>query len=784
MNISEAWLREWVDVQASTREIADRLVMAGLELEIQPASLPLQHVVVGRIEALTAHPQADKLRVAQVNAGKERLQIVCGAANAREGMVAPVALVGATLPGEVKITQAKLRGVDSAGMLCSAKELGLAERSEGLLELDADAKPGAPVTDHLHLKDQILVLEITPNRGDCLSVQGLAREVAALYETTVRAPRIELAGAAISDRVEVQIENLADCPSYAGRVMSGLNLEARTPDWMREKLRRSGIRSIHPVVDVTNYVMLELGQPMHAFDLARIKGAVRVRRARAGESLRLLNNQLVQLSPSDLLITDDTGPLALAGVMGGAESEVTASTATVFLESACFAPGAVAGAGRRYKLTSDAVYRFERGVDPALQRQALERATHLLLQICGGKAGPVTHAGAEQPEPIHIQLRHQRLLALLGYEISELQTAQLLLRLGIELAVESSGVWLCTVPSYRYDLRLEVDLIEEVARLHGYDRIPTQSYPAGLAPAPVPETRRSAAQAGGALAARGWQEVVTYSFVEPKLQERLAPGVEAIRLDNPIADTLTVMRTTLWGGLIAAWRHNSQRQQKRLRLFEHAVCFRREEGRIVETPRLAGIASGPALPEQWDAPRRDVDFFDVKGDLEAMLGTGYQFEKSTHPVLHPGRSARVVHRGRQAGWLGALHPAIVLALDLPETPLLFELDWETIADIAVPKARRLSEFPGSRRDLAPVLTEAVEAAAVLGAVRAAAGPNLQEVRVLSIYRGDALGAGFKSMALGLIFQDYSRTLTDKDIDTAVQAVMRTLEREFGATFRS
>lgn len=786
MRISERWLREWVEVAATTRQIAERLVMAGLELEIEPVlAQPLDGVVVGRIESLAPHPQADKLRVAQVEVGGgEKLQIVCGAANARAGMLAPVARVGATLPGGVAIGQAKLRGVDSAGMLCSARELGLAEKSEGLLELDPQAVAGMPLAQHLALDDQVLALEITPNRGDCLSVHGLAREVAALYGAELRRPPVRAAAVGIADQVGVRIERGEDCPGYAGRVIAGLDPHARTPDWMREKLRRSGLRSIHPVVDVTNYVLLELGQPMHAFDAARLHGGVQVRRARAGEKLVLLNQQAIELHAADLLIADDRAPLALAGVMGGAASEVTPATTSVFLESACFAPAAVAGAGRRHKLASDAAYRFERGVDPAIQRDSLERATELLLQICGGQAGPVTHAGRVQPEPVRVSLRHARLGALLGYEIAIDQAEHLLRRLQIAARRAPGGVLECTVPSYRYDLRLEVDLVEEVARLHGYERIPSRPYAAQFAPADAPEARRREDDARALFVARGWQEAVTYSFVDSRLQESLTPEAGAIRLDNPIADTMAVMRTTLWSGLIPAWQYNLQRQHKRVRLFEIAVCFRRCDGVLEQAQKIAGIAAGAALPEQWDAPARPVDFFDVKGELQAWLGEGFAWERAHHAALHPGQSARILRGDRPIGWLGRLHPGIGAQLDVPELPLLFELDWAGVADRQLPRAGSLSEFPSSRRDLSPVVAETVAADAVLAAVRAAAGPRLREVRVLSVYRGEALGSGFKSIALGLIFQDNSRTLTDKDVDAAVQAVVERLQQEFAATIRS
>jgi phenylalanyl-tRNA synthetase beta chain len=785
MKISELWMREWVDVAASASEIAERLVMAGLELEIEPAVAQLpSHVVVGRIEKLLPHPQADKLRIAEVDVGKQRLQIVCGAANARVGMLAPTALVGASLPGGMEIKAAKLRGVDSSGMLCSARELGLAEKSEGLLELDAEALPGQAIGDHLRLDDRVLALEITPNRGDCLSVQGIAREVAALYAVPLQKPRIDETASAAGSGIGVELENLSDCPNYAGRVVAGINPQARTPDWMREKLRRSGIRCIHPVVDITNYVMLELGQPMHAFDTQKLNGPVRVRRAKPGEKLTLLNEQQVELDSGVLLIADQRGPLALAGVMGGAESGVTPQTTSVFLESACFAPQAVAGTGRRYKLSSDAAYRFERGVDPSIQRDGLERATQLILQICGGKAGPVTHAGRVRPDPVHVRLRHSRLLALLGYEIRSAEVESLLKRLGIEVKAEGPGAWVAAIPSHRYDLRIEADLIEEVARLHGYDRIPAKPYRIQLAPSRSREAERSINRAKDLWVARGWQEVVTYSFVEPRLEQAIAPAAAPVKLDNPIADTLSVMRTTLWSGLIPAWLYNAQRQQKRVRLFELGACFADEQGRVVEAQRLGGLAAANALPEQWGVSARAVDFFDIKADLDAFLGPAYRYEAATHPALHPGKSARIYRDRHAAGWLGVLHPVLVKSLDLPEAPVLFELDWSAVADMPLPKVQALSEFPSSRRDLALVLPETVTAGALLAAARTAAGPQLRQALIFDVYRGEGLRAGFKSLALGLIFQDYSRTLTDNEVEAAMQAVAAELTGRFAATIRS
>lgn len=774
MKLSEQWLREWVNPAASIQEIADRLVMGGLELEIEPAIAEmLQGVVVGRIVSIAPHPNAERLRVCEVDVGGAGMPtIVCGAANARAGMVVPTALPGARLPGGLDIQASALRGVESGGMLCSASELGLAEKSDGLLELDPDARPGTPIEKHLALDDRILNLELTPNRGDCLSVVGLAREVAALFGINMTRPRVKLATVVGEHRHGVEIENLADCTSYTGRVVYGLNGRARTPDWMRERLRRSGIRSIQPLVDITNYVMLELGQPMHAFDDTRLSGTVRVRRAREGEQLTLLNDQAVTFKHRELLICDDSGPVALAGVMGGTATAVSASTTRAFFESACFAMNAVAGTGRRHKLASDALYRFERGVDPDLQRNALERASDLTRQICGGEAGPVTQAGRAQTEPVRVKLRHARLNQLIGHDFAAKDVEALLSRQGIQTRNEVGGTWAAQIPSYRHDLRIEADLIEEVARLHGYDRIPARPYAARLAPGRPSESRRSLASAKNLLVARGWQEVITLAFTDPAVQAVLDPQSEAIALDNPIASNLAVMRSTLWGGLVGSWRHNHARQAGRLRLFEAGVCFARVGGEIRETRRLAGLATGLAFPEQWASMRRETDFFDVKSVVEALGGAAasFRFEAGQHPALHPGRSARIQCDGRPAGWIGELHPGVRQALDLPSSAILFELDWVSINDQRVPRAQALSEYPQSRRDLALVMPEALPAQTLCDAVRAAADGRLQNVFVFDEYRGDGLGSTFKSLAIGLIFQDYSRTLTIEEVDAAMATI--------------
>ncbi len=789
MQLSLNWLREWVNPPATANELAHKLNMAGLEAEAAPLMTDsLQGVVVGRILTAEKHPQADRLRVCTVDIGTGTLQqIVCGAPNARVGLCAPVATVGCTLPGGVSIKAAQLRGVDSAGMLCSARELALSDKSEGLLELDDAASPGTSISSYLKLDDTLLTLELTPNRGDALSINGLAREVGALYGLQPCKPAIEKAPITSSKTLAVSIENAADCTRYFGRVIEGINPEARTPDWLRERLRRSGLRSIHPVVDITNLVMLELGQPMHAFDLAKLAGPIHVRRAQLGETLTLLTGETAVLS-TELLITAGGEPVAMAGVMGGADTGVTPATTSIFFESAAFAPAAVAGTARRHKLSSDAAYRYERGVDPALQAEAMERATTLALTICGGRAGPMTSAGGDLAGT-SIRLRHQKLVDLLGVAISADAVVAHLQSLGITLTAAGEGVWDCTPPAWRFDLAIEQDLSEEVARLFGYENIVAMPYAAALVPPAQSEARRPAARIRDALAARGWQEAVTYSFVDPKVQSRLMPDVAGLPLDNPIAETMSVMRTTLWTGLIGAWLHNHQRQMRRVRFFELAGTFAEVDGKIVETPRLAGLAFGTALAEQWDEKVRVVDFYDLKADVEALcaaFGGGaaaYRFERGSHPALHPGRTASLMHNGSCLGVLGELHPELVRSLDLPGAPLLFELDWSLLSASTVPVARPVSEFPASRRDLALVVDEVISAQALIDVARGAAGPNLERAFVFDVYRGQGLRDGSKSVALGLIFQDYSRTLTIDEIETQVAGIVAALAEKSGASLR-
>lgn len=790
MQLSLNWLSEWVKPAATAAELAHALNMAGLEAEAAPLTTEtLQGVVVGRILTAERHPQADRLQVCTVDIGTGTpQQIVCGAPNARAGLCAPVATVGCHLPGGIEIKAAQLRGVDSAGMLCSAKELALSDKSEGLLELDDGAKPGQPIAEYLKLDDTQLTLELTPNRGDCLSIAGLAREIGALYGLQPCRPAIVPASIASQQTLAVRLENTADCTRYLGRVVEGIDPNARTPDWMRERLRRSGIRSIHPVVDITQYVMLELGQPMHAFDRDRLNGDIFVRRARSGETLKVLTGETVSLK-DELLITSAEAPVALAGVMGGVDSGVTAATTRVFFESAAFAPAAVVGTARRHKLSSDAAYRYERGVDSALQAEALERATALTLEICGGKAGPVTVAGGDVAAP-SIVLRQSKLETLLGISLPAEKIEGLLRLLGIALQKVGDDRWQCTPPSWRFDLAIEQDLIEEVARLHGYAHIQTRPYAAVLIPTRPSEQRRPASRLRDVLVARGWQEAVTYAFVDPKLQLALTPQAPGIALDNPIAETMAVMRTTLWTGLIGAWLHNHQRQNRRVRFFELAGTFAETAEGIVETPRLSGLAFGNVATEQWGEKPRAIDFYDLKGEIEALCAafggdaSRYRFERGTNPALHPGRSAQLLRDGEPVGVLGELHPELVRSLDLPGAPLVFELDWTRLAAASLPTARPVPEFPASRRDLALLVEDALPAQALVDAARSAVGPQLTQAFVFDIYRGQGLRDGSKSVALGLIFQDYSRTLTLEEIDSQVAGIITKLAQDCGASLRA
>jgi phenylalanyl-tRNA synthetase beta chain len=792
MKISLDWLREWVDTGTDVSSLAHTLTMAGLEIEgVHRAGPELQNIVVGEVLSIEKHPDAEKLNVCRVSDGSEQWQIVCGAQNVRTGMKAPLAKIGAVLPNGTEIKKAKLRGVESFGMLCSAKELGLAQDSSGLLDLPVALRTGDALTQALGLNDTILEVNLTPNRGDCMSVLGVAREVAAARKEPMKVLAAVKVEASIKDTFAVRLEAGASCPKFVGRLIRGIKVESSSPFWMQERLRRAGVRPISAVVDVTNYVMLELGQPMHAYDLAKLQGAISVRFARAAETLTLLDGRTIELTPDVLVIADEHTTLGMAGVMGGEDSGINASTQDVFLEVAYFDPDVIAGRGRRYGLITDASQRFERGVDPQLQERAIERATQLLLECAGGEAGPVqvTRSADRIADRAAISLRHERVRRVLGAEISAAEVADCLQRLGIVLQLQDSAdvrpVWSAYSPSWRFDLRIEEDLIEEVARLYGYDNIPEKNETAPQKIAPSTERQIRNERAGDLLVDRGYQEAITYTFTDAAMQASLC-AESGLALSNPISVELGAMRVSLWPGLLQALLENQRRQQPRVRLFEIGRRYEAKSG--VETEVIAGIAGGLRVAEQWDADMSKIDFFDAKADLEALLTlTGarddFRFAPEKHPALHPGQSARVYRKSRAVGWIGALHPQHVHRLDLTYPAFLFEL--ETAAGLAadVPEYAEISKYPAIRRDIAVIVDEAVPADALRTLVQEGAGPVLKDVNVLSVYRGRQFEKGKKSIALGMNLQDTSRTLTDNEADAIVAQVIERLSRHLNATIR-
>ncbi|MBS0376846.1 MAG: phenylalanine--tRNA ligase subunit beta [Proteobacteria bacterium] len=793
MRIPYGWLKEWVDFPWAPKELGARLTMAGFELEALESAAPaFSGVVVAQIVSCERHPQADKLQVCQVSVGgKETVQIVCGAPNARAGLKSALAVVGAQLPGDLRIKAAKLRGVESQGMLCSAKELGLSDSSSGILELPPDAPLGEPLRDYLGLDEPVLELNVTPNRGDAMSILGIAREAAALAGVPVTGPAIEPVSATHGDRLSVKLEAPAACPRFAGCIVRGIDNAAPTPVWMRERLRRAGVRSISPAVDVTNYVMLELGQPLHAYDLAKLTGGITVRQARAGEVFTLLDGREIKADPDMLLIADEAGPVGLAGIMGGERSATAAQTSDIYLEAAFFAPAAVLGRGHRMGLVTDAGQRFERGVDPTGQVRALERAVALLKSIAGGAAGPVTVAESPQHLPVRapVTLRASQLKRLLGTELPRVKVTQALNGLGLKVS-EEGGQWRASPPAHRFDIAIEADLIEEVARIVGFGEIPETDAPVPQEFHALPASRPPESILLESLAARGYQEAITLAFVDPQLQSKLFPDTPALPIANPIASDLSVMRVSLWPGLARAALENQRRQQDRIRLFEHGARFEVRGGVTREIDSIAGIALGRRLPEQWGldkAESRAVDFYDVKADVVALLtGTGaaheFEFRAERHPALHPGRSSRVLRGGKPVGWLGELHPQLTASIDFTYPPVLFEIDAEGLA-AQRPTYVEISRFPQVRRDLAVVVDESVTLSSLTERVTLSASSLLRELRVFDVYRGPGLEEGRKSVALGLIFQDISRTLTDDDVDRVMGAVVADLRETLKARIR-
>ena len=791
MKFSEQWLRGWVNPQVSRDELVARLSMAGLEVDsVTPAAGVFSGVVVGEVLSTEQHPDADKLRICQVSNGAETFQVVCGAPNVRPGLKIPFAMLGAELPGDFKIKKAKLRGVESNGMLCSQAELQVGEGNDGLMELPADAPVGEDIRAYLQLEDASIEVDLTPNRGDCLSLAGLAREVGALYAAQVTRPVVAPVAAVHDEVLPVDVLAPPACPRYLGRIIRNVDLSRPTPLWMVERLRRADVRSIDAAVDITNYVMLELGQPLHAFDLAQIHGGIRVRMAEEGEKLVLLDGQEITLRSDTLVIADHQRALAIAGVMGGEHSGVTSTTRNIFLESAFFDQIVVAGKARSYGLHTDASHRYERGVDWKLAREAMERATGLLLDIAGGEAGPIIETVNEQylPSIAPITLRAARISQMLGMEMDPAEVERLLRALGLTVTAETAGQWRVEVPSHRFDISLEVDLIEELARLYGYNRLPVRYPQARLAPQAKAEARSDLPELRRLLVARGYQEAITYSFIDPKQFELFSPGVEPLLLANPISNDMAAMRASLWPGLIKSLQHNLNRQQDRVRLFESGLRFVGQLEGLKQEPMLAGVVCGSRLPEGWAQGRDTVDFFDVKADVEAVLGfagalNAFTFVPGKHPALHPGQTARIERDGREVGYVGAVHPELSKKLGLDRPVFVFEMVLAEVALGKMPKFQELSRFPEVRRDLALIADCNVAASDVLKVIRENAGEWLTDLRLFDVYQGKGIDPNRKSLAVGLTWQHPSRTLNDDEVNTTTQNILTSLEKRLNATLR-
>ncbi|MCP3673430.1 MAG: phenylalanine--tRNA ligase subunit beta [Gammaproteobacteria bacterium] len=790
MKFSESWLREWVNPDVSTETLCEQLTMAGLEVDgVEAAAEAFSGVIVAEIIETKPHPDADKLQVCVVSNGNDTVEIVCGAPNARAGIKVACAEVGSVLPGNFKIKKAKLRGIVSIGMLCSGSELGISEEADGIMELASDAPLGTNFREYLQLDDQSIDVDLTPNRGDCLGIRGVAREVGVINKIAVTEPVIEAVTATIDDTLAIELQAEEACPRYAGRIIKNINPKAMTPLWMVEKLRRSGIRAIFPLVDITNYILLELGHPMHAFDLREIKGGVRVRFPEANDKLVLLDGKEVELSNDTLLIADHERPLALAGIMGGEHSGIADDTVDVFLESAWFNPLAIVGKARQYGLHTDASHRYERGVDPQLQTVAIERASELILSICGGDAGPVVDATSSEylPKESTVSLRRSRVTRLLGVELADDVIEDILMRL--EMKLESTdGGWLVTAPSHRFDIEIEADLIEELARIYGYNNMPAKKSKGEMKMTAKPEKLAEINRFKHLMVARGYQEAITYSFVDPVMQTLLFPESESLSLLNPISNDMADMRVSLWPGLVQALRRNQSFREQRVRLFETGLRFLPAGDDINQQLTIAGLISGNQLPMNWENKNQPVDFYDMKADVEALCGiSALEFEFSVEAAdisaLHPGQSAKLSRNGENIGYFGAIHPAISKKLKLAGPVFLFEIAIEGLSIVNIPEYQEWSRFPGSTRDLAVVIDEYVTANELINTVKEVGGKCLAEVRIFDIYRGKGVDFGRKSIALGLTFSDFSTTLKDTEVNEMIVAIINRLSERYSATLR-
>lgn len=794
MKFSESWLREWVNPSVSREALSHQITMAGLEVDdVEAVAADFSGVVIGEVVECGQHPDADKLRVTKINVGgSELIDIVCGAPNCRQGLKVAVAMVGAVLPGDFKIKKAKLRGMPSEGMLCSYSELGINVESDGIIELPLDAPLGTDIRDYLQLNDAVIDVDLTANRADCLGMAGLAREVGVLNRQTVVEPQWQAVTPTTDAQVTINVNAPAACPRYLGRVVKNVNVKAPTPLWMQEKLRRSGIRSIDPIVDITNFVLIEFGQPMHAFDLAKLTGDIQVRLGTGEEKITLLDGSEVTIPSDTLVIADDARPLALAGVFGGEYSGVSDTTQDILLECAFFAPLAIMGKSRRLGLHTDSSHRFERGVDPEMQHKVIDRATRLVLDICGGEAGPVVEAKSEAdlPKPAQIVLRRSKLDKILGHHVPDSDVAEILERLGFSV-VAGEGNWQVTTATYRFDMAIEEDLIEEVARIYGYNNIPNTAPVAALRMSDHKESDLSLKRVRALLVARGFQEAVTYSFVDPKLQNLVHPGLDAMVLPNPISSEMSAMRLSMFTGLLAVVGYNQSRQQSRVRLFETGLRFVPDinaESGVRQQAMLAGVITGLQNDEHWSMESKTVDFFDLKGDLEAIIGltvsvSEFSFRGATHSALHPGQCAEILRNDRVIGHIGAIHPSLEKPFGLNGKTIVFELELDALLHTSLPLAQAVSKFPANRRDIAVVVDESVSAGDVMKLIRKVGENQLVGINLFDVYLGKGVEPGKKSLAIALTLQDTTRTLEEKEIAETVSSVVSALKSEFNASLR-
>lgn len=812
MKFSEKWLREWVNPDVDTNELAEQLTLLGLEVdELESSVPPMTDVVVARVVDVMQHPDADRLRVCEVDNGTSDLvQIVCGAPNVRPGLVSALANVGCPMPDGSKLKKAKLRGVESHGMLCSGAEIGISEDSDGIIELPDNAPVGESLVEYLELNDTIIDVDLTPDRGDCLSIRGIARDLCARNDLPLQLHEITPIAKQIDDIWPIRLASTSACARFAGRVVRDVDLNAPTPVWMSERLRRSGVRSINPAVDITNYVMLELGQPMHAYDIDKLQGDIQVRLAGEGEKVTLLDGREISLTGDTTVIADDSGAIGIAGIMGGASTAIDNDTKNIFLEAALFLPEHIIGKPRQYASPTESSHRFERGVDPALQAEAMEYATGLLMNLAGGKPGPVRdwQDAPRLPKGVPVTVRRSRLLRLIGVGINDDIVERVFTRLGITHRPDNEG-WVVTPPSYRYDLRIEEDFLEEIARVHGFDQLPRTSPAHSPVFRPVAETAVPLIDIKKLLAHRGYQEVVTYSFVEPQQLNHLRPDLEALPLPNPISVDMSMMRTTLVSGLIDTMRRNQSRQLASMRIFETGLRFLPTGGKppltldhhiqadhgndiqiddtLQQQSMLAGLLVGRFQPEGWDSDGREADFYDAKADIEALFaranGVTLNFEPCDLAMLHPGQRASIVCNGVKVGFLGQLSPEVQKMLDVSQIPIVYEISLSALSTANVSAAKRLSRQPSVRRDIALLVDAATTHQALVNCVSKHAPEWLVDISTFDVYTGEKVEKGKKSIALGLIMQDFSRTLEESEVEQAVNRIVEATTSELGAVLR-